>query len=59
MKGRQQSVRNGHAALVIDADVGMLVTAGGVRDRRQHQPDRGTIQTGKVPRQVNQLTTSQ
>ena len=59
MKRRQPSVRNGHAALVIDPDVGMLMTAGGVRDRRQHQPDRGTIQTGQVPRQINRLTASE
>ena len=48
-----------HATLTVDTNVGMLMAARGVRDRRQHQPDRGTIQTRQVLGQVDRLAAGQ
>ncbi len=48
-----------HATLTVDTNVGMLMAARGVRDRRQHQPDRRTIQTRQVLGQVNRVTAGQ
>ena len=55
MQGRQLSVEHGDAAFVVDPDVGVLMTAGGVRDRRQHQLDRRTVQARQVPGQVDRF----
>lgn len=55
MQGRQLSVEHGDAAFVVDPDIGVLMTAGSVRDRRQHQLDRRAIQAGQVPGQVDRF----
>lgn len=48
-----------NTALAVDADVGVFVAASRVRDRRQNQPDRGTIQTRQCLGQVNRLPARQ
>ena len=55
MQGRQLSVEHGDAAFVVDPDIGVLMTARGVRDRRQHQLDRRTVQAGQVPGKVDRF----
>lgn len=55
MQGRQLPVEHGDAAFVVDPDIGVLMAARGVRDRGQHQLDRGTIQAGQVPGQVDRI----
>lgn len=59
VKRRQSSVQHRHASLAVDTDVGLLVAARGVRDRRQHQPGGGTIQTRQRLGQINRLPACQ
>ena len=59
MQRRQLSMQHSDAAFAVDADIGMLMTARGMRDSRQHKLDCWTIQSGQVPGQVDRVATSQ
>lgn len=59
MQRWQLAVKDGEAAVVVEADVGVFMAAVGVRDRGKHKAQHVAVQTRQDRTEVNGLTPGQ